>query len=123
MNRPPLETEDELKLVKDYLLLPVVLDVLERDIRTLDTLKLKMPQPYIRSLRTVQNKVTADMATIRRGLRGRGIKVYAERRTKRALEADYVCRGYHRKFSMLWGVVKAEVQQKLCRYLDVDLAP
>jgi len=123
MNRPPLETEDELKLVKDYLLLPVVLDVLERDIRTLDTLKLKMPQPYIRSLRSVQNKVTADMATIRRGLRGRGIKVYAERRTKQALEADYVCRGYHRKFSMLWGVVKAEVQQKLCRYLDVDLAP
>lgn len=122
MNRTPLETEEELQWVLDCMLLPIVLDVLERDIRMLDTLKLKMPVIYIRSLRRVQDRVSAEMAAVRGKLRSRGIRVYDQRRTKEQVEADFLCRGYHRKCSMLWGLVKSEVERKLCAYLELDLA-
>lgn len=122
MNRAPLETEEELQWVVDYILLPVLLDVLERDIRTLDTLKLKMPVPYIKTLRGVQDRVSAEMAALRRQLNSRGIRIYDQRRTKERLEGHFLCRGYHRQCSLLWGVVKSEVERKLGAYLQVDLA-
>ncbi|MDF2721508.1 MAG: hypothetical protein K0Q59_1183 [Paenibacillus sp.] len=119
MKRAPLETEEELQWIIDYMLLPVALDVLERDIRAFDSLKLKMPLLYIRSLRRVQDQVSADMAALRGKLRGRGIRVYDQRRTKEQLEADFLCRGYHRTCSILWGVVKSEVGRKLGDYLQL----
>lgn len=122
MKQTPVETEEELRWVLDYMLLPVVLDVLERDIRELDTLKLKMPVIYIRSLRRVQDRASSDMAILRGKLRSRGIRVYDQRRTKERLEADFLCRSYHRKCSMLWEIVKSEVERKLVGYLELDMA-
>ena len=45
-----LETEEDLQLVKDYILLPLLLDVLERDMIALGTVKLKMDVVYARAL-------------------------------------------------------------------------
>lgn len=117
-----METEEELQWVMDYMLLPVVLDVLERDIRAMDTMKLKMPLIYIRSLRRLQDRATSDMAVLRGKLKSRGIRVYDQRRTEERLEADFLCRSYHRKCSMLWGLVKSEVERKLVSYLELNLA-
>ncbi|WP_223836576.1 hypothetical protein [Paenibacillus oceani] len=122
IKRTPLETQEELQWVLDYMLLPVVLDVLERDIRTLDTLKLTMSLLYIKSLRKVQDRVSGEMAALRGKLKSRGIRIYDQRRAKEQLEADFMCRGYHRKCSMLWGLVKSEVERKLSVYLELDLA-
>jgi hypothetical protein len=122
MKRPPLETEEERQWVIQYALPPVLLDVLERDIRTLDTLKLKMPLVYIRSLRRVQDRVACELSVLRGKLRARGIRIYDQRRTKEELEALFLCRGYHRKCSIPWDLVKAQVQRKLGSYLDIDVA-
>lgn len=122
IKRTPLETQEELQWVLDYMLLPVVLDVLERDIRTLDTLELKMPLLYIKSLRKVQDRVSGEMAVLRGKLKSRGIRIYDQRRAKEQLEAEFMCRGYHRKCSMLWRLVKSEVERKLSVYLELDLA-
>ncbi|MEI7027487.1 hypothetical protein [Paenibacillus sp. y28] len=122
--RPPstpsrMPAAEDMQLVKDYLLLPVLLEVLERDMSILQTLKLKMPAPYVRTLRGVQDQVTSDLASVRTRLRQRGVKVYEERRTAAGIEAMYLCRGYHYPFSMLWSLIKAEVEQRLNRYLGL----
>lgn len=122
MKRTPVETEEELQWVVGCMLLPIVLDVLERDISALDTLNLKMSVVYIRSLRRVQDQASEEMADLRGKLRNRGIRVYDQRRTKEQVEADFVCRGYHRKCSMPWDVVKAEVKRKLGAFMAIDLA-
>jgi len=119
MKLTPAETEEELQWILAYMVLPVVLDVLERDIRALDTIKLKMPVVYMRSLRRVQNLACMDMADLRGKLRIRGIRVLDQRRTKERLEADFLYRSYRRKCSMPWGVVKAEVERKLGDYLEL----
>ena len=117
MSQAPLQTEDDLQLVKAYILLPMLLDVLERDIRALGNVKLKLGAVYIEILRGVQDRVTADVTLLRRQMRARGLKIYDEQRTERHVEVRYLCRGYHHRFSMLWGLVKAELSIRLSEYL------
>lgn len=121
MTQAPLETEEDLQLVKEYILLPLLLDVLERDIKALGTVKLKMDRVYIKILRSAQDLITTDITLLRRKMRGRGIKVYEQRRTELCIDAHYLCRGYQHRFSMLWGLVKAELYKYLSQYLNIGL--
>src|SRR5262249_34836335 len=89
----PLITEEELDWVKRSVLLTLVLDVLERDIRTMRGAPLKGAGPYIAKLRAVQERVTGELAGLRKRLRLHGLKVYAQKRTQLAVEVRYLCRG------------------------------
>ncbi|WP_018756485.1 hypothetical protein [Paenibacillus terrigena] len=121
MKSVPLQTEVDFTLVKQYILLPIVLDVLERDMQTLGMAPLKMPTIYVRNLQQVQRQVHDDLVRIRKQLRAHGLKVYEEKRTKSGVEVLYVCRGYHHTFSMLWSLIKAEIERYLSEYMNVDL--
>ncbi|WP_314585997.1 hypothetical protein [Paenibacillus terrigena] len=121
MKSVPLQTEVDFTLVKQYILLPIVLDVLERDMQTLGMAPLKMPTIYVRNLQQVQRQVHEDLVRIRKQLRAHGLKVYEEKRTKSGVEVLYVCRGYHHTFSMLWSLIKAEIERYLSEYMNVDL--
>ncbi|WP_136606372.1 hypothetical protein [Paenibacillus dokdonensis] len=118
---PPTPAEEDTLLVKTYLLHVILLDVLERDIRTLGTLALKLPDVYIRGLSGVQNRVIYRLTAIRKDMRNRGIRVYEENRNTKGVEALYLCRGYQRRFFMLWSYVKAETASELCVYLGISL--
>jgi len=114
MSRAPMEkTEEELQLVKRSLILPIVLDVLAHDIRVLQGSAAKMNGLYAKYLNSLQDKVSLELYHIRRQLRQKGIKVFRQERAKQGLEAEYLCRGYENRFTMLWGIVKAEVETEL----------
>jgi len=118
----PVLTEEEALLVKRYIVLPLMLDVLERDIKVLETaaVRLKMMVVYVSMLRRLQDRITADLMWLRKKMRERGLKVYEQERTKLGVEARYLCRGYHYHFSMLWGLVRAEIEQRLNIYVGQD---
>lgn len=118
----PVRTEEELQYVKRFVVLPIVLDVLERDMTMLDTVPLKMPTLYIQMLRGIQQQALNELATIRRRLREHGIKVYEQRRASAGVEAAYLCRGYHYHFAMQWDVVRAEVEESMRAYLKIQVA-
>lgn len=122
MKTIPWQTPEEAEFVKEYLLLPLMLDVLERDRTAMGRAGLKMPEVYDVLVRLLQEAITADLAQARKGMREHGMKVYEERRTSLGLEARYLCRGYHYEFSMLWGLVKAEMLRRFCAYLGIDIA-
>lgn len=115
---PPIQTEDELGLVKQYVLLGIVTRILDHDIRVIGASGMKLPRFYESFLRGIQDRVLLDLADMRRQFRGRGIKVYEEARDSDGLRAQYVCRGYHHQFFMLWGFVKAESERVLKGYLS-----
>lgn len=119
--KPPLLTKEELDWVKSSVLQTLLLDVLERDIRTMRTAPLKMPDPYIANLRRVQGEVISELTMLRKQLRLNGIKLYAQERTLAGIDVQYLCRGYDHKFSMLWAFVKAEIKTKLCAYFAIDV--
>lgn len=115
--QPPIQTEDELELVKRYVLLGIVMRILDHDIRVIGTAGIKLPRFYESMLRGIQDRVLLDLAALRREFRKLGIKVYEEKRESDGLHAQYVCRGYHQRLFMLWGFVKAESERVLKQYL------
>ncbi|TCZ79394.1 hypothetical protein E0485_05905 [Paenibacillus albiflavus] len=121
MKIPPMQTVDEPSLVKSYVLLPLLMDVLERDMATLAIVNLKLPLVYITCLQSAQDAIMAELATLKGQLRNKGIKVYQQERTKQALDVRYLCRGYHHQFTMLWTVVKPEIERMLSEFMQVDL--
>ncbi|MBP1999368.1 hypothetical protein J2Z69_000387 [Paenibacillus shirakamiensis] len=124
MKTIPLQTQAEAEWVKEYLLLPLLLDILERDIVHIseDTGLFKFPQIYILMLHDIQRQVMLDLTTVRRQLRQNGLKVYEQHRTALGLEASYLCRGYEHSFSILWGLVKANLEERLCGYMGIDIS-
>ncbi|MHA6483612.1 hypothetical protein ACX1C1_17125 [Paenibacillus sp. strain BS8-2] len=115
---PPIQTEEELEFVKRYVLLGIVMRILDHDIRAIGVSGMKLPRFYESVLRAVQDRVLLDLAAARKQFRESGIKVYEERREKDGLHAQYVCRGYHHRFFMLWGFVKAESERLLKGYMS-----
>lgn len=113
----PVQTDEELGQVKRYVLLGIVMRILDHDIRVLGAAGIKLPRFYESLLRGVQDRVMLDLVEMRREFRRMGLKVYEERREADGLHAQYMCRGYHHHFFMLWGFVKAESERVLRQYL------
>ena len=119
---PRVITDEDLKLVRISMIYPLVLDVLERDIKIIKESKLKYPVIYMMKLKDIQNKISLDAYEIRVKMRNNGIKIFEEKRTVKSLDVGYVCRGYRQPMSILWEKVNTEVQLLLCKYLEIDIA-
>ncbi|MCG7383542.1 hypothetical protein [Paenibacillus sp. ACRRY] len=117
----PSPTDEDHRLVKSLVVRTLLLDVLERDIHTLDTLLLKMPEVYVLSLTRIQNEILQEMLAVRQQMRKRGVKILEEKREQEGIETLYLCRGYWQRFYMLWTFARNEVKQELSRHLHIDL--
>ncbi len=116
--KPPIQTEEELALVKRYVVLGIVMRILDHDIRVIGQSTIKLPRFYESMLRGVQDRVLLDLAALRKSFRELGIRVYEENRETGGLHTKYRCRGYHHRFFMLWGFIKAESERLLKQYLS-----
>ncbi|MFS0871466.1 hypothetical protein [Paenibacillus xylanilyticus] len=117
----PSPADEDHRLVKGLVVRTLLLDVLERDIRTLETLLLKMPEVYVLSLTRIQNQVLKEMLVVRKQMRKRGVKILEEKRETEGIETIYLCRGYWQRFYMLWTFARNEVKQELSLHLNIDL--
>lgn len=114
--------DEDLKLVKEFLLYQLLIEVLDRDLQVLKPVNLKMKDVYIKALRKQRNDATKQLSEIRKQMRKRGLKVYQEHRDQTMIQVNFLCRGYHHDFSMLWPLVKAELQIKLGEMFGIDLS-
>ncbi|MGG1650331.1 hypothetical protein ACIFOE_15650 [Paenibacillus sp. NRS-1783] len=120
-NKAPLPSEEDARLIKTCVLLTLVLDVLERDIRILNASALKMPDLYVRSLAGVQQRVAVQLAETKVRMKRQGVKIYKETRNHEGVEVLYVCRGYQKRFFMLSSFARSEVRRELGHYLGIDV--
>ncbi|MFD0586618.1 hypothetical protein ACFQZE_01285 [Paenibacillus sp. GCM10027627] len=114
----PVQRENELSLVKRYVLLGIVTRILDHDIRIIGGSGIKFPRFYETFLRGVQDRVLLDLVHLRGQFRKLGIKVYEEKQETDGMRASYVCRGYHHQFLTVWGGIKEEAEQTLKSYLS-----
>ncbi|KIL36381.1 hypothetical protein SD71_07830 [Cohnella kolymensis] len=121
MSTPRNIDKEEMAWVKDFLILPVMLDYLEKDIATIEKSGLNTDIVLIQELKGVQSEALNEHILIKRKLKERGIKVYAQRHTARGLDAEYLCRGYKHTLLLLWGKVRTEVLERTSRYAGVKL--
>lgn len=115
------QTDEELSLVKEYLELPFLLDILELDKKKMTDSNMKMGLLYIEKLSQIQNLVTAKLYEVRKKLRNGGIKVIEQIKEDDRMVADYLCRGYRHQITLLWSKVKFDTEVSLAKYLGIDI--
>ncbi|WP_164931435.1 hypothetical protein [Longirhabdus pacifica] len=113
-------SERELYQVKEYILFPVIIDVLHHDIQKLQKTSLKMGDAYISQLRSMEHHVYKDFYKLRQTLKKNGIGVYQQKRDEHGITAKYCCRGYHHQSVMMWEYIKAQLHSKFVYYLTTN---
>lgn len=119
--KPPMLNKEELRMVKEAILIPVMIDYIQRDISTAHSAGFKLDLILIRSLQKVQDDIINEHYSLKKQLRERGIKVLPEKQTRTGIEADYLCRGYQHHIALLWGTVRTEALKKASQYTGVQL--
>jgi hypothetical protein len=115
-----LPSELEVQLIKNFIILPHVLNVFERDKnRIKDEQIFKTYKPYVALLEQVMDGITKDLSRVRQELRKRGIKVYDGERIEKELRYEYLCRGYMGTFAILLITLKSDVEIVMNHYLGV----
>ncbi|MDF2958471.1 MAG: hypothetical protein K0S39_206 [Paenibacillus sp.] len=121
MKQAPLLTREELQFVKMGIILPVMLDVLQRDMNRINQVKLKLDILYIKGLGKAQDSVHAELMELKAELRKRGIKIVEEVRLTEGIQARFKCRGYDHRFLLQWDKVRTEILKKGSQHLGITL--
>ncbi|GKS12916.1 hypothetical protein YDYSY3_39160 [Paenibacillus chitinolyticus] len=102
--------EEETRLVKEFTLYPILLDMLARDTEDLKIFSDKIVYHHILLyLQDIENLIHAEIHTIRLTMKKRDIKILNTNRTVAGVEVDYLVRGYVRHFNMLRSMIKADL--------------
>jgi hypothetical protein len=117
----PLQTEADIQLVKDHLVLTVMLDMLEIEVRKLRRGDLHTSALLARQFRKIQKDAQKTLYEVHRGFKQNGIRIIETARTKGYVEARYLCRGYEHEMMLLGDTVKADIEVRLARQFDIDL--
>ncbi|MDO3677629.1 hypothetical protein [Paenibacillus ehimensis] len=111
---PRVETEEDIQIIKEFTLLPILLDMLARDIDELTMYRNKLVYNHVISyLRDIENSVYAEMQTVKRKLKAHDIKIIKTEMNGLGIDVEYKIRGYIHHFKMLRSLVKAELMTML----------
>ncbi|HEY2494899.1 MAG TPA: hypothetical protein VGI33_18570 [Paenibacillus sp.] len=112
------QTQTELLLVKKYIELPILLDVLEYDKQQIINSRMSLRNLFSEYLSSVQNQVSKDFYIIKNELISKNIRIIEESRTEDRVIGQYICRGYQQQIEMLWSKVKYDSEVMLSEYLN-----
>ncbi|NOU76316.1 hypothetical protein GC098_34025 [Paenibacillus sp. LMG 31458] len=109
-----IETEEDVQIVKEYTLLPILLDMLARDMEELKVYKDKIVYNHILFyLREVEMAIYPELQSIKSQMKKRDIKVIHTETNALGINVEYKVRGYIHHFTMLRSLVKAELMTTL----------
>lgn len=110
-------SEEEQQLLQNYILLPLILHVFQRDKKVFAESAIKTKGPYLKLMESVIHEVENDLIQVRKELRRAGIKVYEELKTEEGIHVKYTFKRYHHEGEYLWCILGFEVEQVMERYL------
>jgi hypothetical protein len=111
---PRIETEEDVQIIKEYTLLPILLDMLARDMEELKIYKDKIVYNHlIFYLREVENSIYPELQNLKSKMKKRDMKVLNTEMNALGIHVEYKVRGYIHHFTMLRSLVKAELMTTL----------
>ncbi|WP_256124299.1 hypothetical protein [Paenibacillus chitinolyticus] len=116
MNKPRYATADEIKVIKEFVLIPIVLSVFDRDMKIILS-SIRSPDAYADAIKRAMDLATQEISAIKQFFRVRGIKIIQQEKRETGVFASYLCRGYQNDISLLWSFIEAEVDIRKRRYL------
>lgn len=116
-------TNEELSLVRSYLLLTFIHKVFERDCRVIGKSGLfKTPQLYMELIAGGAKKSSLMLQEVKRELTSRNLNIHTIRQDQRGVEAEYICRGDRGTMNILWPGFRREMMLRMRAYLDLPNA-
>ncbi|GIP37928.1 hypothetical protein J31TS4_12080 [Paenibacillus sp. J31TS4] len=115
--KPPQTTEQETELVKEAVLLPVLLAMVQRDVNRLQEQSLKLSLPNVVVLQRMLEAVHEDLLLVKRKLKMSGIRIFSEVKDANGIRCGYLCRENRGTFTMSRSMVKAEVSILAGKYV------
>jgi len=114
MAKAQVPSREELEMIRDSVLLPFMLTMVERNVKDLELSTGPLRKLYISATQILMDRIHADLARVNRELRARNIKVFKdESRMDDDLFYRYICRGYESTFSIMREVAKANISVKM----------
>ncbi|WP_284638945.1 hypothetical protein [Paenibacillus silviterrae] len=111
---PRVETEEDIQIIKEYTLLPILLDMLARDLNELKMYKDKVVYHHVISyLQEVERSIFPELQAIKSRMRKHNIQILKTEMNALGIEVEYKVRGYIHHFQMLRSLVKAELMTLL----------
>ncbi|MGG1554542.1 hypothetical protein [Paenibacillus ferrarius] len=114
MNGSRIEAEADVQIIKEYTLLPILLDMLARDMEELNVYKDKIVYHHLLYyLREVEKSIYPELNRLKNRMRQLDIKVIRTETNALGIHVEYKVRGDIHHFTMLRSLVKAELMTTL----------
>ncbi|GAB6988665.1 hypothetical protein [Paenibacillus pini] len=113
-------TQEELSLIKSYLLLLFIQKVFERDLRIMqESGVFKSPELYTELITNGDMQASMLLSEVKREFKTSQIKVFRIDQDEHGVEAEYVCRGYTGEMDILWSAIRNEMLVRMRAYLGL----
>ncbi len=111
---PRIEAEEDFQIIKEYTLLPILLDMLARDMNELKKHRDKMIYNHVLMyLKEIEEAIYPELRDLKRRMRARDIRILHTEKNAQGIRVEYKVRGYIHYFTMLRSLVKAELMTLL----------
>lgn len=109
-----IENEEDVLIIKEYTLLPILLDMLTRDMEELKIYKDKIVYNHVLFyLKEVEAGIYPQIQSIKNSMKKKDIKVLNTTTNALGINVEYKVRGYIYYFTMLRSLIKAELMTTL----------
>jgi hypothetical protein len=109
--------EGELEMLREFILLPIVLTVLERDKKVIEKSELKTKYPYIEAINTAMRRITKELGKINEQMQRKNLRVPKQVQTDFGIECIFWRKGQTDIFQMNWDLVRAETEIRMIAYI------
>ncbi|WP_338043944.1 hypothetical protein [Paenibacillus lutrae] len=118
--RSQMAVLEELVLIKNYAILPIMLTVVETSLRKTQTQVTDnaLKKLYLVAANILIDRIVRDISETKKLLREQGIKVYEDEKIDGNLRVKFICRGYEDDIAIVRDVVKSEISIKIQRYIE-----
>lgn len=113
-----IPTKEELELIRDYVLLPIMLDVVQNDKNKIKYNSNPLREMCLKADDKLMDNIMKDLTAAKKEMKARGIKVEEMDREHSALHYKFWYKGYEDQFSIIREVVKAEISVRLTGYIN-----
>lgn len=93
-------TAEETELIRESVLLPMLLDIAQKNIDELNTLTMTFKPYLIKSIEVVMDRINKRLTEVKKDLKQRNIKAWEHQHRGDLIDYKYVARGYSGDFTM-----------------------
>ncbi|ANY69783.1 hypothetical protein BBD42_27270 [Paenibacillus sp. BIHB 4019] len=116
--QPVHPTAEEIHMMKDYVLLPIMHAIIVKKAREAEQSSEMLRLLYSKAAQLLAKNVHDDLTQLKKGLTEKSIRVFEEEKNHQEARYRYICREYEDHFTITRDYMRAEISIRIGRYVD-----